>query len=350
MSLKTRICLAFILAGLGAAGSPAQQPVQAGPGAGGGQIVLDVVAGPKSGRPVADLQQQDFTVLDNKAPQTITSFKAVTGREAKLEVTVVIDAVNADPQIISVARIEIDKFLRVEGGHLTYPTTIAIVTDKGVQMLDNFSTDGNALSAALDKDEIALRDINGSSGYYGATERLQYSLGGLTQLITSEAARPGRKIMLWVSPGWPLLSGPNTTLDSKQQREIFGNVVSVTNQLRQGRVTLYSVNPLGTAESVGRASYYQEFLKGVSKPSQVNVANLGLPVLAIQSGGKAIDLSNDVAGSLQECLADTVPYYEIGFSAPPSAKADEYHQIEIKVGKSGLTARTRQGYYSQAQP
>jgi VWFA-related protein len=350
MSLKTSVGLAFIVAVLCAVGTPAQQPVQAGPGAGSGQILLDVVAAPKSGRPVADLQQQDFTVLDNKAEQTITSFKSVTGREAKLEVTVVIDAVNADPQTISLARIQIDKFLRVEGGHLTYPTTIAIVTDKGVQMLDNLSTDGNALSAALDKEEIGLRDITRSSGYYGATERLQYSLGGLTQLITKEAGRPGRKVMLWVSPGWPLLSGPNTELDSKQQQEIFGNVVSVTNQLRQGRVTLYSVNPLGTGESVERASYYQEFLKGVSKPSQVNVASLGLPVLAIQSGGKAIDLTNDVAGSLQECLADTVPYYEIGFNAPPSAKVDEYHQIEIKIGKSGLAARTRQGYYSQAQP
>jgi hypothetical protein len=101
---------------------------------------------------------------------------------------------------------------------------------------------------------------------------------------------------------------------------------------------------------VGRAAYYEEYLKGVSKPGQVYVASLGLPVLAIQSGGKAIDLTNDVAGALQECLADAVPYYEIAFGAPPSAKADEYHEIEIKIGKSGLTARTRQGYYSQPQP
>jgi VWFA-related protein len=350
MFIKTRIGLAFVLALLYAAATPAQQPPQAGPGAGGGQIALDVVAAPKSGRPVANLQQQDFTVLDNKAPQAITSFKAVTGREAKLEVIVVIDAVNADPQVISVARGEIDKFLRVEGGHLTYPTTIAIVTDKGIQMLDNFSTDGNALSSALDKDEVGLRDITRSAGFYGATERLQYSLGGLTQLVTNEAARPGRKIMVWISPGWPLLSGPNTTLDSKQQQEIFGNVVSVSTQLRQGRVTLYSISPLGAGESVGRAEYYQDFLKGVSKPSEVSVGNLGLQVLAVQSGGKAIDNTNDVAGALQNCLADSVPYYEIGFNAPGSSKPNEYHQIEVKVAKGGLTARTWQGYYSQAQP
>src|SRR6202041_261725 len=177
MSIKMRIGLAFVLALLCVARTPAQQPVQAGPGAG-GQIALDVVAAPKSGRPVADLQQQDFTVLDNKAPQAITSFKTVTGREAKLEVMVVIDAVNADPQVISIARNQIDKFLQVEGGHLTYPTTIAVVTDKGIQMLGGFSTDGNAISAALDKDEVGLREITRSAGYYGATERLQDSLGG----------------------------------------------------------------------------------------------------------------------------------------------------------------------------
>ncbi|HEY2548237.1 MAG TPA: hypothetical protein VGI46_19350, partial [Candidatus Acidoferrum sp.] len=57
----------------------AQQPQQPSlllePGTGG--ITLDVVVTPKSGAPVSGLQQQDFTLLDNKAVETITSFKAV---------------------------------------------------------------------------------------------------------------------------------------------------------------------------------------------------------------------------------------------------------------------------------
>ncbi len=40
-------------------------------------IDLDVVVTPKSGPAVAGLQQQDFTIFDNKAPQRITSFQAV---------------------------------------------------------------------------------------------------------------------------------------------------------------------------------------------------------------------------------------------------------------------------------
>jgi VWFA-related protein len=345
MSSKIRLSSLIFLALFWTAAVSAQQassPVQ--PDA--GKVSLDVVVAPKSGRPVADLQQQDFTVLDNKTPQAITSFKAVTGRDANLEVIVVIDAVNADYQTVSIERNEIDKFLRVEGGQLAHPTLLAVVTDKGIQILGDFSTDGNALSAELDKEDVGLRDLTRSAGYYGAAERLQISLKALDQLVASESPRAGRKVMLWVSPGWPLLSGPNTELDSKEQQQIFRDIVTVSTQLRQARVTLYNVSPLGAGESVFRASYYQEFLKGVSKPGQVSIGNLALQVLAVQSGGLAFDSTNDIAGALQNCLADTVPYYEISFASAPAEKPDEYHQLEIKVSRPGLVARTRTGYYS----
>jgi VWFA-related protein len=77
------------------------------------------------------------------------------------------------------------------------------------------------------------------------------------------------------------------------------------------------------------------------------IGNLGLQVLAIQSGGLSLNLSNDIAGALTQCLADSAPYYEISFVAPASSQRDEYHHLEIKIAKPGLTARTRQGYYAQ---
>ena len=320
--------------------SPQTQPV-------GGNIHLDVIVTPKSGPPVADLQQQDFTLLDNNSPQPITSFAAVNGRQAPVEVVLVIDAINSDPRTIGYERVQIDKFLHAEGGRLAYPVAIVVATDTGVKIAENFSSDGNALGAAMDRDQIGIRDIGRSAGFYGATERLQYSLEALGQLTTSEAPHQGRKILLWVSPGWPLLSGPNVELDSKQQTQIFAQLVAISTQLRQGRVTLYNANPLGASESTFRGTYYQEFLKGVSKPSQVNLGNLGLQVLAIQSGGLALEFNNDLAGLLQQCVSDVAPYYEISFAAPAAEHPDEYHHLEIKIAKPGLTARTRQGYYAQ---
>jgi VWFA-related protein len=346
MSINVRFGRLLIPALLCAAAISAQQNTAPAPPAN-SKITLDVVVSPKSGPPVADLQQQDFTVLDNNSPQAITSFKVVTGREAPIQVVLVIDAVNASYQTVSVARPEIDRFLRAEGGRLAYPIALVLFTDKGLQSLGNFSTDGNALSAALDQTDVGLRSISRDAGFYGATERLDLSIRTLGQLATNLGSVQGRKIMLWVSPGWPLLSGPRVQLDSKQQQMIFANIVDLSTKLRSARVTLYNINPQGNTEALGNVAYYKDFVKGVSKPSQVAVGDLGLPVLATQSGGEVLNFNNDIASLLQECISDSVPYYEISFDPVPSDKRDEYHHLEIKLAKPGLTARTRQGYYAQ---
>jgi hypothetical protein len=40
--------------------------------------------------------------------------------------------------------------------------------------------------------------------------------------------------------------------------------------------------------------------------------------------------------------------YEITFDAPCAERANEYHQVEIKVDKPNLMVRARQGYFAQA--
>jgi hypothetical protein len=39
--------------------------------------------------------------------------------------------------------------------------------------------------------------------------------------------------------------------------------------------------------------------------------------------------------------------YEISFERPAGSLPDEFHQLEIKVAKPGLKARTRENYYAQ---
>jgi VWFA-related protein len=336
-----------------AGGSPQQDNAQGNPQTSStgddNKIYLDVVVSPKNGAPVGDLQQQDFTLLDNKSPQAITSFQAIAGREAPISVTIVLDAVNDDYRTLTFSRMQIEKFLRAEGGHLAYPVDLVVFTDKGMENLANYSSDGNTLSAALDSDQIGMRIIPRSTGFYGAAERLGLSITAMHQLAASLAARPGRNIVLWASPGWPILSGPEVQLSSQEEDQIFHDIVSFSNQLRAARLTLYAINPLGSDESVFRGTYYQEFLKGVSKPSQVVPGNVALQVLALQSGGQVLDFNNDMSALLQRCISDSAPYYQITFVPQPAERPNEYHQIEVKLAKSGLTARTREGYYAQPQ-
>jgi VWFA-related protein len=330
-----------------AQGTP--QTPRTAPAAADNKMYLDVVVSPKNGAPVGDLSQQDFTLLDNKSPQAITSFQAITGREAPIFVTIVLDAVNDDYRTLTFSRMQIEKFLRAEGGHLAYPVDLVVFNDKGMENLANYSSDGNALSATLDSDQIGIRFITRSAGFYGAAERLGLSTNAIRQLAMTLAAHPGRNIVLWASPGWPILSGPSVQLSSKDEDQIFADVVNFSNLFRAARMTLYAVNPLGSDESVFRGTYYREFLKGVSKPSQVLPGNVALQVLALQSGGLVFDFNNDMSAQLQKCIADSAPYYEISFVPQPSERPNEYHQIEIKLAKPGLTARTREGYYAQPQ-
>jgi VWFA-related protein len=311
------------------------------------RIALDVVVTPKSGAPVAGLQQSDFTVLDNKTAQPIANFNALGGSQAPVQLLLVIDAVNAPFRAISYERGQIDAFLRANGGHLPHPLSIAIFTDTGIQAEQGSSTDGNALATSLDQATIGLRDIRRDSGFYGAEDRLSLSLNALRALAARESASPGRKLVLFVSPGWPILSGPEVDLDSKQQQQIYADVMQISGLFRRDHITLYSVDPIGAAEGVGHMFYYEEFLKGVSKPSQAQIGNLAIQVLAVQTGGLALAGSNDISGLLGRCMADATAYYEISFPAPPSERPGEYHQLEIKVDKPGLIARTRTGYYSQ---
>ena len=310
-------------------------------------IQLDVVVAPKSGPAVGGLTQNDFTVLDDKQPQTITSFKAFEGSQEPVQVVLLIDSVNTDFQTVAYERTEIGKFLRSNGGHLAHPVMLAVLTDNGIKVEQNSTSDGKVMAAALDKAEIGLRVLNRSTGFYGADERLQISLQSLGQLAGSMARVPGRKVILWLSPGWPLLSGPAVELSGKQQQSIFDQIVETSTQFRKEQVTVDAVNPLGVDEGVGRTFYYQAYLNGVKKPGDAQLADLSLQVIATQTGGQVLS-STGISSLLTQCMEDVAPFYRITFAAPPTEPGQNraiYHSVEVKVSRPDVKALTSTGYY-----
>jgi len=322
--------------------SPAPRP---GPGSSSQPIQLDVVVDTKSDQPVTTLHQQDFTILDNKSLRPITGFKVVTAKQESVEVILLIDAVNTPYNLTAYMRDETEKFLKANNGKLAYPTTLAVFKDEGVQLANGFSTDGNALSNALQHYAIGLRSITRDS-QWSENDRLTISVRALHQITTYASSLPGRKFIIWISPGYPLLSGPGYVLTSKEEQQVFEDIVHFSSQLRQSKITLYDVNPIGVSETVFGANYYQTFLKGVARSEDAQFAEVGIQVLSVQSGGLTIESNSDVEGMIQRCLADADSWYEISFDPPAADKPTEYHHIEVRVDQPGLIARTRTGYYA----
>ncbi|MGA2715094.1 MAG: VWA domain-containing protein [Bryobacteraceae bacterium] len=313
------------------------------------RITLDVVVTNKSGAPVAGMAQQDFVVLDNKHPQKILDFRAINGNTADppIQIILLIDRVNTSTQNAAYERLQTEKFLRQNGGHLAYPVSMVFLSDSGTQTQDA-SQDGNALAAALEQSESGLRTIRRSQGIYGVVDRIRLSLGALSSLAASEANTPGRKMLIWISPGWPPLAGPSLQLTDKQRQGIFNQIVATSTALWRAHITLYSIDPLGIADAGGFGTgYYQEFTKGVNTDKQAQAGNLTLQVLAYQSGGRVLNLGNDIAGEIATCIADANAFYVLSFDSPPADNPNGYHGLEVKIGKPGFKALTRTVYYAQ---
>jgi VWFA-related protein len=309
-------------------------------------IHLDVVVTSKPGEPVTGLEQKDFTLLDDKTPRAITSFEAVDGSRQPVEAILLIDSVNTPYTEVAQERIQIGRFLHANGGKLALPTALAVFGDNGVAIQGSYSRDGNGLATGLDKYTISLREIGRSGGVQGASERLDDSLKALRTLTTYEAQRPGRKIILWVSPGWPLLSGPGIQLSGQQQQSIFNQITLLSSGLREAQTTVYAINPLGIGEALQNVFYYQQFLGGVKRPNDVSIGNLALQVIATETGGLVLN-STDVAALLQESVADNSVYYRISFEPAPTEARDVYHQLKVTVARPDATATTTTGYYAE---
>lgn len=327
----------------------ARPPALPPPGGTDQQITMDVQVTERSGVPVRGLQQQDFTLLDDREPRTILSFHEVNSKEdLPVQIILVVDAVDATFQHVAYEREGIRKFLLRNGGRLSVPVSLVVFATAGTKIQSAPSQDGNALAALYDQYETGLRSITRSQGFYGATERFARSLNLLTSLAQFEEKQPGRKLMIWLSPGWPMLADPSLDFSKDDEDRFFNSIVGLSSELRHARITLYDVDPFGIDDAGAiREYYYQEFLKGVKSPSQALPPNLSLQVLAVQSGGRVLNQSNDLAGEIASCTADGESFYVLSFNAARADQVNEYHSLNIKIDKPDTTVRTHTGYYAQ---
>ena len=321
------------------------------PSAANHRIQLDVVVTDKSGKPVSGLQQQDFTILDDNTPAKIVSFHASEPGEPSdppVQAIILLDAVNGSAQNIIFEAQQVQKFLRQNNGQLPIPMSLVIFTDTATQVQPQPTRDGNTLANDLSSNQPGLRFLRRSAGFWGASERLQLSLQAVERITHYEEKREGRKLLIWISPGWPLLSGPGVQLTNKDETMLFNSIVDFSQGLRQARITMYSIDPLGTSDAGSfRAFYYESFLKGVTSARKVDGGNLALQVLATQTGGLVLNSSNDLQKLLAKPFTDANVFYTVSFDAPPADHPDEYHALQVKVDKPGLAARTRTGYYAE---
>ena len=315
------------------------------------KIKLDVMVNDAEGKPVLGLEPWEFKILDNGQPRKVVSFRRFHGEHAKpdppVEVVLVIDMLNLPFQHVAYVRTQVDAFLRQNGGQLKHPVSVAVLTDAGLRVQPRPSTDGNAIASVVSGIKEHVSTINPAMGAEGWVERFQRSARAMDNIAQNELKKPGRKLVIWVGPGWPMLNRPSDGYTDKQQRRNFDSIVELSAALREARITMYSVTPVIVLQGGPNPMLYQSFLSPVRTAHDAEAGNLGLKVLVTQTGGRILGPGNDVVAQINACTEDANAFYQVSFSPPAAEHANEYHDLKIVVDRPGVTVRTVTGYYDE---
>ena len=341
---------------------------------------------------------------DPLAPQTTQiaspADDGITARPEKpsdqrLYVVVYIDNFNLTPGNRNRVLRELRMFLDQE---LSPDDQVMLVSyDRSIHLRHPFTTDHRQISRALleledlsaqrvhrdrerqelfamvnDKDFEHRRDT-GDVGYYEgvALNQLQtyaestrndmhFTIDSLFKIVESLAGSPGRKAVVYVSDGIPMIAGEDLFYFINQVYEGALSMVTLTEfnlsrrfeelaaKANANRVSFYTIDArgltVGTSGTIEQANAgmagQQAFLDSI----WVNNLQQPLQLMAEETGGKAILNANRIMPDLLEMGSDFENYYSLGYS-PQSAGDGRYHSLEVKLkNPKGRKVRHRSGY------
>jgi VWFA-related protein len=337
------------------------------------RITVNVQVMDSTGRHVTDLGTSEFALFDNNQPRKIASVRLIDGEAMSdaTEVLIVLDAVNSTAQDLQRERDAIFNYLAHGHGPLPYPTGFGLWFN-GHMKVASATTDRNALgkafvsltkgmhSNACEASELkeaavtgksALKRVaeGGSSDDFANCQKVHFrdSLSALDGLAQQQKSIGGRTILIWLGQGWP--SFPDIAvghLSEKIRSALFENVVDLMRDFRDAQMTIDVIAPVGNAREKDRTPWNRLPL-GTESAQNVTPENLALPVLAAQTGGRALTESNDLGADLVTCIRDADSYYALTFQQMRTISSHELHKVAVKVTRPGLDERALSVYYAE---
>jgi VWFA-related protein len=171
---------------------------------------------------------------------------------------------------------------------------------------------------------------------------LQFTLDSLRQIITSLTGLPGKKGVIYVSNGLPMIPGMelfyeaskgmnDSTILSRMfefdRSRIYKQLAATANAQD---VTLYTIDASGLSlQGMGSAEYATAADPMISSIGRTNYTD-SLRYLADETGGRAIYNTNDIGPRLELISQDMFTYYSIGYPLQASGQ-DKVHRVKVKL-------------------
>jgi VWFA-related protein len=123
----------------------------------------------------------------------------------------------------------------------------------------------------------------------------------------------------------------------------------------RANVSLYGIDPRGLTSLADDAITVSSFADadepnlGIgpsSLQSEVRLSQDSLRALSEETGGFAVVNRNQFGDAFQRIVEDNSSYYELAYYPPTDKRDGKYHKIQVKVNRPGLTVRARKGWYA----
>jgi VWFA-related protein len=319
-------------------------------------VTLNVVAFDSHGQPVGDLTEDDFQIQDQGKKQQIVFFRRNetkpradapadahehsnrSGATVQQATIILLDLLNADLSDrgsgwdgIAKALEHLESadslyfyFLTAEAK--LYPVHGLPGTESGNKSDPNWT---KQIRASIDK---GLREVNRLKPQDDRDPmiRVNQTYKALGTLATQLAGIPGRKNIVWVTHGVPIVL-----------RSITNEIIDTTSQMRQfcaylnqAGIAMYSVDQggPGSLSSGGR--------EGPGYQSQDT-----LQQMADLTGGHAYP-GNNVETAIPAAISSARGSYLIRYDPPAQNWDSKFHKIKVSCTRKGVRIQAQQGYFA----
>jgi VWFA-related protein len=383
-------------------------------------VNVDVFVTDRDGNPVTGLEADDFEVYENGRLMTVSNFYAVEERrvrsdtappepeieedsdipaqvreiesgrretvpeEQRLSLIVYVDNLNIRPHNRRRVLQDVRSFLRTELG--PSDRVMLVTYERSLHVRQPFTADSERVVEALfEVDELSGLAVHAESERRDVLQRiddaqgggealmwaesyaesvkndLEFTIDAMREMVTSLAGLPGRKAILYVSDGVPMIAAEDIfyAVESKFSStgaltRLYGFDTSrrfeeLAAHANANRVSFYTIDAGGLrVASSADAQVFQADQAGASAHiDSVRIHNIQAPLrmMAEKTGGKAIINQNRYGDSLREIGHDFRTYYSLGYT-PGHSGDGRYYRIEVKLtdGDRGVRLRHREGY------
>lgn len=372
-------------------------------------VRVDAIVTDRQGRPVADLKQEDFEVLEDGQPQSIETFKLIRvdgnpppGESAPRDINSIYaeesEARRDDVRLFVIffddyhvrlgaslsVKEPLVKFIETQVGPLDmiammYPLdplrAVSFTRNKNAVIRQILSWQGRKYQYIPPRNEFEEQYANYPVNIVEKI-RNQVSLSALRGLMTRLGGlREGRKTVIVVSEGYTDYVPPQLRSNNAQSgiRGVGTNAMtgdaSVDPMAAMGedrtrffgdmdiRMLMRDVTTDANRNNVslymldprGLAGFEFDINEGVGLTMDANSLRAtqdSLRVMADETDGRAIVNRNDLGGGLQQMMRDASAYYLLGYSSNAAPTDGRFHQIRVRVKRPGIEVRARRGYWA----